>query len=185
MSRAGDARAAERAGDGALARLNAAPAAEAERVLLDCCGSRRWARAVAAGRPYADAATLLAAADRVWRRLGRDDRLEAFAAHPRIGERAARQGAGSTGRARGWSEGEQAGARSADRGTLATLAEGNRAYEERFGHVFLVCATGKSAAEMLEILERRLGNDPETELNETAEEQRKITTLRLAKLLED
>jgi OHCU decarboxylase len=170
-----------------LARLNTAPAAEAERMLLDCCGSRRWAREVAAGRPYAAAAALPAAADRVGRRLGSDDRLEAFAAHPRIGERAGRQGSGgsaSSERSRGWSAGEQSGVQSAEQEVIAALAEGNRAYEERFDHVFLVCATGKSAAEMLEILGRRLGNDPATELGEAAEEQRKITALRLAKLLE-
>jgi OHCU decarboxylase len=180
-------RVADLADDRPLARLNAAPAAEAERRRRACCGSRRGARAVAAARPSAAAAARPAAPDREGRRRGSDDRLEAFAAHPRIGERAGRQGSGgsaSSERSRGWSAGEQSGVQSAEQEVIAALAEGNRAYEERFGHVFLVCATGKSAAEMLEILGRRLGNDPATELGEAAEEQRKITALRLAKLLE-
>jgi OHCU decarboxylase len=151
-----------------LIELNDLPAAGAERALLACCGSRAWAAAMAARRPFASLDALLAAADEEWRALPEADRREAFAAHPRIGER---------GGAR--SEREQAGVRGAAAATLAELAEGNRAYEERFGHVFLICASGRSAEEMLAALHERIGNAPDVELAITAEEQRKITRLRL------
>jgi OHCU decarboxylase len=117
------------------------------------------------------------AADAVWAGLTPQDWLEAFTAHPRIGERR------PTGDPRRWSAGEQAGAAGADAVVLDALAEGNRAYEQRFGRVFLICATGRSAAEMLADLRQRLGHDPETELRVAAEEQRKITRLRLDKLV--
>ncbi len=165
----------------ALAHLNALPDDEAERELLTCCGSREWARRVAAGRPYRDAEELLDEADAVWWELGPSDWLEAFRSHPRIGERKAE--AGQTGRERAWSAGEQAGMDAAAAETQRALAEGNRAYEERFGHIYIVCATGKSADEMLAILTARLRNDPETEIRAAAEEQRKITRIRLEKLL--
>lgn len=156
----------------ALDRLNGLPSGDAVTELLRCCGSRAWARQMAASRPFRDLAALRDAADRIGSRLGREDWLEAFAVHPRIGEKGSR-----------WSEAEQAGARSADRETLAALVEANRRYESRFDHIFIVCATGKSAAEMLDLLRARLDNDPETELRIAAEEQRKITNLRLEKLL--
>jgi allantoicase len=170
--------------------LDALPARRAAAELLACCGSRAWAAGVAAARPFGDAEALAAAADKVWVRLGPDDWLEAFAAHPRIGERAAaapdapaeRPAASSAPAAPTWSAGEQAGVAEADQATLAELAAGNRKYEERFGHVFLVCATGRSAGELLAALRQRLGNDPATELRVAAEEQRKITHLRLEKL---
>ncbi|MBW3601780.1 MAG: allantoicase [Actinobacteria bacterium] len=153
--------------------LDALPRGQAESRLLGCCASRRWAAGVAGRRPFHDIARLEQAADAVWSDLGPEDWLEAFAAHPRIGER------GSD----GWSSSEQAGARDADEATLAALAEANRAYERRFGHVFLVCATGRGAGGMLDELRRRLGNDPPTELRVAAEEQRRITRLRLGRLL--
>jgi allantoicase len=153
--------------------LNALAASQAEEELLACCGSRAWAARVAAARPFADAEALAATADTVWAGLGRDDWLEAFAAHPRIGERSAS----------GWSGKEQAGVAAADPATLAELAEGNRVYEERFGHVFLICAAGKPAAAVLAALRERLDNDPATELRVAAEEQRRITRLRLEKLV--
>jgi allantoicase len=156
-------------------QLNVADPRAAETELLACCGSRAWARQVAARRPFDDADHLTRVADEVWQGLGRDEHLEAFAAHPRIGER-------SGGR---WSSQEQSGTSSAEEATLQALAEGNRTYEERFGHVFLICATGKSAAEMLEALRERLANDPDTEVQVAAEEQRQITRLRLDKLLRD
>jgi allantoicase len=159
--------------------LDALPASRAEAELLACCASRAWAAGVAAARPFGDATTLAAAADEVWTRLGPDDWLEAFAAHPRIGA-GARAAGGPPGSA--WSTGEQAGVAGADPAVLEELVEGNRAYEERFGHVFLVCATGRSAASLLAALRERLGNDPATELRVAAEEQRKITRLRLEKL---
>ncbi len=155
-----------------LDRLNVVSSEEAEAMLLPCCGSREWARRMAESRPFQNAGAMEETSDRLWRSLGREDWLEAFAAHPRIGER---------GDAR--SQREQAGALGAGADALTELAEANRAYESRFGHIFIVCAAGKSAAEMLAILRGRLGNDPETELRVAAEEQRKIMNLRLEKLL--
>ena len=169
-----------------LARLNALPAGEAESALLACCGSREWARRLAAERPFADVAALYTAADRVWGALGRADWLEAFRAHPRIGERSAADPAAAGAKAaasRGWSQAEQAGTRAAGDTTRAALAEANRDYEARFGHIFIVCATGKSAEEMRALARQRLQNDPATELGIAAEEQRKITRLRLEKLV--
>ncbi len=166
--------------DAALARLNALPAGDAEAELRACCGSREWARRVAARRPFRSADELFAAADEVWWDLGPEDWHEAFRAHPRIGERKAAPAQGA--RAAAWSAQEQSGV-DRDEALAAALAEGNRAYEERFGHIYLVCATGKTGEEMLEILRRRLENDPETELRVAAAEQAKITRLRLEKLL--
>ncbi|MDP8978283.1 MAG: 2-oxo-4-hydroxy-4-carboxy-5-ureidoimidazoline decarboxylase, partial [Actinomycetota bacterium] len=159
--------------DVGLRWLNTLPRGQAESRLLGCCASRRWAAGVAGRRPFGDLAGLEQAADAVWWDLDFQDWLEAFAAHPRIGDRTAG----------GRSASEQAGAHDADEATLAALAEANRAYEQRFGHVFLVCATGKGAGEMLDELRRRLGNGPETELRVAAEEQRRITRLRLGALL--
>jgi len=163
-----------------LAELNALPAEAAERVLLDCCGARACARAMAAARPFADDVALHRVADEVWDRATEADRLEAFAAHPRIGERAA---AAAATRHAGWSAQEQAGTAAASERTAQELAELNRAYEARFGHVFLICATGRSADEMLAALRLRIAHDAATELDIAAEEQRKITHLRLEKLL--
>ncbi len=163
-----------------LAQLNVLSREQAERDLLTCCGSRAWAREVAAGRPYADFDSLLAAADRVWLALSPNDWLEAFSKHPRIGERAARA---TPEVERGWSEGEQSHARDAAPAVLSQLAMANVEYENRFGHVFLICATGKSADEILQQARQRLHNDPDNELRVAAEEQRCITHLRLRKLL--
>jgi OHCU decarboxylase len=154
-----------------LAHLNELPGPEAARLLLGCCGARAWAEAMAAGRPYPNLEALLASADEVWRGLPADDRREAFAAHPRIGERTT-----------GQSELEQSGVRGAAAATLTELAERNRAYEDRFGHVFLVCASGQSAGEMLEALRARFDNPPELEFQVASEEQRKITRLRLERV---
>ncbi|HXU34530.1 MAG TPA: 2-oxo-4-hydroxy-4-carboxy-5-ureidoimidazoline decarboxylase [Thermoanaerobaculia bacterium] len=157
--------------------LNDLSPAEAETGFLSCCGSRTWARRMTEGRPYGDGATLLETADQVWWSLAPEDWGEAFAAHPQIGEKKIE----GDDRFRRWSEQEQAGVASAETALLAELAEANRAYAERFGYIFIVCATGKSAGEMLGLLRSRLGNDPETELRVAAEEQRKITRLRLLK----
>jgi len=167
--------------DAAVARLAALPRAEAEGRLLACCGSRRWARQVAALRPFATVDALRAASDDVWWSLAPSDWLEAFRAHPRIGEREA--DAPRDAESRAWSEGEQAGARDAAAEVRVALAEGNRDYEARFGHIFIVCATGENAASMLALLTRRLRHEPAEELRVAAEEQRKITRLRLDKLL--
>jgi 2-oxo-4-hydroxy-4-carboxy-5-ureidoimidazoline decarboxylase len=160
--------------DHALRRLNGLPDQEARMELLTCCGSRRWAARVSAGRPYADNAALLAAADEAWDAATQADVREAFAAHPRIGE-------GHRGGAQ--ERREQSASADADEETREALRAGNAEYERRFGHIYVVCASGRSAAELLADLERRLGNDPHTELCVAAEEQRKITRLRLERLL--
>jgi OHCU decarboxylase len=166
---------------GALARLNAAPREDAIAAFTQCCAARAWAETMAELRPYRDPDALLDTADRVWEELGPDAWRSAFDGHPRIGER--KPAADTSAAAQRWSEQEQAGARQADAGVQARLAEAQRAYEARFRHIFLICATGRSAAEMLQELERRLRNDPHTELRVAAEEQRRITRLRLEKLL--
>jgi 2-oxo-4-hydroxy-4-carboxy-5-ureidoimidazoline decarboxylase len=162
-----------------LDALNALPAADAERQLSTCCASRAWVERMAAGRPYADLDALLQASDRAVLELDRDGLAEALAAHPRIGQRAA----GSSTEAV-WSRQEQAGVGDADAEVRAALQEGNRAYEERFGHVFLIHASGRSAEAMLAALRERLGNDPDTEWGVVAEELRQITRLRLERLLQ-
>ncbi|NAS22761.1 2-oxo-4-hydroxy-4-carboxy-5-ureidoimidazoline decarboxylase [Herbidospora sp. NEAU-GS84] len=147
--------------------------------LLACCASARWADGVA-GRPYADLAALLDRSDAVLAMLNWADVEEALAAHPRIGDRS---GGGS--RESAWSREEQSGTAAAEEDVLRRLRAGNAAYEERFGHVYLVCATGKSAPEMLAILEDRLGNVPEKERMVVRDELGKIVRLRLAKLWEE
>ena len=169
-----------------IARLNALSMEEAQAELLKCCGSTNWARRMAQQRPFptgGDAMRrLLDSADRVWWDLGREDWLEAFTRHPRIGEKAAAKDASAE--TRRWSEEEQSGTRSAREQVLAALAKANRAYEQRFGYIFIVCATGKSSEEMLALLQQRLQNDPTAELRIAAEEQRRITHLRLRKLFQ-
>jgi allantoicase len=158
-----------------LRTLNALVPALAEAALRGCCGSRAWARAVADRRPFSSREDLDRAADAVWAALDADDWHEAFAAHPRIGERSASR----------WSTAEQSGTAGAERETMEALAEGNRAYEERFGHVFLIRAAGRSAEEMLAALRERLGNTSEEELEVAAEQQRQIMQLRLDRLLRE
>jgi len=164
-----------------LDRLNALPPEAAEAEFRACCGSRAWSRRMAERRPFAGEAELLAEAERAWWALTPDDWTEAFRSHPRIGER--RSETAQPERGARWSAQEQSGVAAAHQATLAALAEGNRVYEERFGRIYIVCATGRSAGEMLDILRARLANDPETELRVAAGEQAKITRLRLEKLL--
>lgn len=161
-----------------LAALNALPEPEARRELLACCASTAFAGAVAAARPYASADELADMSAATVLGLTWPQVLEALAAHPRIGERA-----GGTGRESAWSRREQSGTDGADEDVLTGLAEGNAAYERRFGHVYLVCATGLSAAEMLDRLTARLGNDEPAERAVVREELAKITRLRVGKLL--
>jgi 2-oxo-4-hydroxy-4-carboxy-5-ureidoimidazoline decarboxylase len=163
-----------------LAHLNAMKPEDAQAAFLRCCGSRRWAEALAGCRPFVTEAELFAAADAVWPRLAREDWLEAFAAHPRIGDLdALRKKFAATA---AWCAGEQAGVAGAGEALLQALADANRRYEERFGYLFIVCATGKEAAEMLTILRKRLENLPADEISIAAREQAKITRLRLEKL---
>jgi OHCU decarboxylase len=164
----------------ALLRWNQLPVKEAEDEILPCCGSRAWAAAVASRRPLANEAALLAASDEVWRSLGETDWLEAFRSHPRIGESVTPT---SSGQSAAWPSQEQQKVADADDAVKIALAESNREYERRFHHIFIVCATGKTAAEMLAILERRLHNDAALEMREAAEQQRQITQIRLRKWL--
>jgi OHCU decarboxylase len=164
-----------------LERLNALPEVEAANELLKCCGSIRWARRLAGERPFADFQQLLVKSDDIWLGLERPDWLEAFSSHPKIGEKKAVLA--QYPEAQQWSETEQSGARAASREDLSELASLNRAYEKKFGHIFIICATGKSSQEMIASLRERLRNDAETEIRNAAEEQRKITHLRLGKLL--
>jgi 2-oxo-4-hydroxy-4-carboxy-5-ureidoimidazoline decarboxylase len=155
-----------------LADLNALPAQDFEELLLRCCAAPGWARRVTEGRPYASLADLLAAADAAWAARDPGDLDAAMAGHPRIGER----------RLTGWSAQEQSGVGS-DTGTAVALADGNAAYEQRFGHVFLICATGSGPAEILAELNRRMANDPATEREVAAAEIGKINDIRLRKLV--
>lgn len=163
-----------------LAAWNAAEEAAALEAMVACCGARRWASAMAALRPIASVAELSAAADREWSRMEVADWMEAFACHPRIGERKAQH---ASGKSATWSIQEQSAATSAAQRVLAELTEGNAQYERRYGFTYIVCATGKSAEEMLAILKRRLSSDVETELREAAEQQRQILQIRLGKWL--
>jgi 2-oxo-4-hydroxy-4-carboxy-5-ureidoimidazoline decarboxylase len=159
----------------------------ARQALRHCCSSGRWLDALVAGRPYPDVATLLAVSDAAVAELSEADLREAMAGHPRIGDRrvvaGAVRGAGNAEPA-SWSSREQAGVGGADDDLLQALADGNRAYEQRFGHVYLACATGRDAAELLTFLHSRLGNDRETEFGVVASELAKINQIRLRKLLE-
>lgn len=148
--------------------------------MIACCGAKRWATAMVALRPIESLLELSLAADRIWSTMGEADWMEAFACHPRIGERRAEH---ASEKSVAWSQQEQASAGSAVARVLAELAAGNRLYEERFGFTYIVCATGKSAEEMLAILNRRLGNARDAELREAAEQQRQITQIRLGKWL--
>lgn len=160
--------------------LNAMSADDARETMRRCCGAGSWCDAMVAARPFVDDAAITSAADAAFDAMSRDAWLEAFTSHPKIGDLSSlrMKYAGN----KEWSGGEQSGVNTADDATLQDLADGNRAYEERFGYLFIVCATGKSAAEMLAILQSRLGNDPDSEFLIAAGEQRKITHLRLAKL---
>jgi 2-oxo-4-hydroxy-4-carboxy-5-ureidoimidazoline decarboxylase len=162
-----------------LARWNGLPPEEAAREILPCCGSKTWAASLASKRPIRDAALLIETSDAIWQNLGESDWLEAFRSHPRIGESHAEKSAAAQSSV--WSEQEQQKAAAADEAVKTALKWGNREYEHKFGRIFIVCATGKSASEILEILRRRLHNDEATELQQAAEEQRQIMHIRLNK----
>ena len=157
-----------------LEELNALEPSRAEAEFRRCCGSARWAGAMTRARPFADVDAMIALGETIWASLAPADWLEAFAAHPRIGERRAV----ST-----WSSEEQDGMRQADQRTQEKLAALNVDYQERFGYIFIVCATGKSSGDMLAMLEARMSNDAPAELAVAAGEQRRIAALRLRKLV--
>ena len=156
-----------------LGELNHLTPGDAQKTLLQCCGSRRWVQLMTARRPFATIDDLFNAADQAARELTEQDWLEAFAAHPRIGERSASA----------WSQQEQAAALDAEQSVQQKLARGNREYEAKFGFIFIVFATGKTPQEILAILEQRMTNDRATEIANAANEQRHITRNRLRKLL--
>jgi len=158
-----------------LGELNQLEASLAQAEFARCCGSSRWAVAMSVARPFATLDAMQNTGDALWASLGRSDWLDAFSAHPKIGE----QGPVSA-----WSVAEQSGMQSAGDAVKARLSVLNLEYERRFGYIFIVCATGKSSSEMLALLDARLGNTPDNELSVAAEEQRKITRLRLARLVD-
>lgn len=164
-----------------LDRFNELSAEQAARALLACCGSQRWVSRMLETRPFATVEELFEAANKIWKALDRKEQRAAFGHHPPIGGKKA--GRKQSAKAQRWSRGEQAAALQGEPETMAVLAAANQAYHAAFGHVYLVCATGKSSEEILKNLRQRLSNDPDTEWLIAAEEQRKITRLRLEKLL--
>jgi 2-oxo-4-hydroxy-4-carboxy-5-ureidoimidazoline decarboxylase len=165
-----------------LVRWNSLDPAAAAREALPCCGSQAWATALASRRPIADERTLIEISSSVWLALPEEAWQEAFDSHPRIGQKHAQ--AHSTQESLRWSAQEQRTVLSEDDSVKLALEEGNRRYEQKFGRIFIVCATGKTSAEMLALLEARMKNDAASELREAAEQQRQITQLRLHRWLE-
>jgi 2-oxo-4-hydroxy-4-carboxy-5-ureidoimidazoline decarboxylase len=172
-----------------IAELNRSPKDQALAVLLECCGSRAWAIRMVESRPFVDRTSLQNAAGNIWWSLQEQDWLEAFSRHPKIGERS--PGAGSSSQLterrssveQSFSAEEQSGMFQASGETAILIAELNRTYEARFGYIFIICAAGRPAAEMLAALESRLSNAPKLELKVAAAEQAKIMHLRLDKRL--
>lgn len=167
--------------DAAAAHLDALDEAAARDALTRCCGASRWVNGTLLKRPFGDGAGLLEAARVTWAKMERADVLEAFDHHPRIGADVAKLRE-KFARTSDWSSGEQASVSEASEAVLTALRDGNVAYEARYGHIFIVCASGKSAAEMLALLQARMDHAPEEELAIAAAEQMKITELRLEKL---
>ena len=165
-----------------LTRWNALDAESAAREVLPCCGSSVWATQLAAKRPITNDSTLLETSNAVWFSLPEEAWQQAFDSHPRIGQKHAQTHA--TEESLRWSAQEQRTALSEDEAAKLALEEANRHYEQRFGRIFIVCATGKPAREILSILDQRMTNDASTELREAAEQQRQITELRLRRWLE-
>ena len=161
--------------DNGLQRLNALPRDAALEQFMSVCSSRRWAGSMTDSRPFTDREQLHGTAESAWLSLGPEDWLEALEGHPRIGE--------SGGAAEEHSRQEQAGMQDASDSSRAAIASGNREYEERFGHVFLISAAGRSPQEILSQLTKRLDNSPEEELRVAAQEHLRITRLRLDRML--
>lgn len=162
--------------------LNHLAPAQVRKALADCCGSRKWVEQMVEQRPFLSAGHLFESAEKAWAALEREEWLAAFRHHPAIGAVPAKAQQSKAGR--GWSAAEQSTAQKASPESLAALAAANQAYHAKFGHVFLICASGKTSEEILKSLQQRISNDPERELRNAAEEQQKITRLRLEKLLE-
>jgi 2-oxo-4-hydroxy-4-carboxy-5-ureidoimidazoline decarboxylase len=168
---------------GVLVQWNRLPVDEAVKEILPCCSSKAWAAGMAARRPFSDVTTLLAASEETWSNLSAADWMEAFRGHPRIGESLATPSVSD--QSATWSAQEQKNVAAAGDAVKIALAEANQEYEQRFRNTFIVCATEKSAPEILEILRRRLQNDGPTELRQAAEQQRQITRIRLTKWLSE
>jgi 2-oxo-4-hydroxy-4-carboxy-5-ureidoimidazoline decarboxylase len=166
-----------------LERWNLLPIEQAVKEVLPCCGSNAWANGMTERRPFPEEATLLAVSDQIWRNLTEADWMEAFRSHPRIGE--SRAPVSVPTQSATWSKREQQSLTAAGDAVKIALAEANREYEGRFGHIFIVCASGKSGPEILEILRLRLENDKRSELQEAAEQQRQITQIRLKRWLSE
>ncbi len=170
-----------RFGDMTISEFNKLSKEEAVNTLLLCCGSRNWAEQMAGNRPFTSRDEMFTKADEIWVNLPEQDWLLAFDHHPKIGDvDSLRKKFSST---RSWAESEQSGTAVASEKTLQQLAELNDEYLNKFGYIFIVCATGKSADEMLDILKSRIGNDPKEELKIAAGEQQQITQIRMKKLL--
>ena len=165
-----------------LDRWNSLDPATAAQEALPCCGSRTWAAAIASCRPIADEAALIEASTSIWLALPEEAWQEAFDSHPRIGQSLPQTSA--TEESLRLSALEQRAALSQDETIRLALKEANHRYEQKFGRIFIVCATGKTSAEILSILEKRMKNDAATELREAAEQQRQITEIRLHRWLE-
>lgn len=162
--------------------LNTLPKDKLREELLKCCGSTAWVEGMLPFFPAEDLVELLEDAEEQWYKCSEADWKEAFAHHPKIGDtESLKKKFASTAT---WAAGEQSGVDTASQQTIEALAKGNQEYEAKFGYIFIVCATGKSAAEMLALLQARLPNDPKDEIEIAAEEQNKITKLRLEKLLD-
>ena len=165
-----------------LAELNQGDREQTRIELLKCCGSSKWVNNILAARPFSSVDQFHVQAEKIWLKLGKDDYLEAFAAHPKIGESKVPKKAKNTEK---WTRNEQAGMRNSPDPVKLELKKQNRKYEKKFGYIFIVCATGKSAEEMLDLLQQRLENIPMIEINIAAWEQNKITKLRLNNMLVD
>lgn len=168
-----------------LALWNLLPMGQAAKEILPCCGSTAWADGMALRRPFTDEATLLAASDETWRNLAQEDWMEAFTSHPRIGAQRSSDPGEASPQSSQWSKQEQELVAAGGDAVKVALGRANEEYERRFNRIFIVCATGKSGPEILEILRRRLGNDEDTELHEAAEQQRMIVHIRLKKWLSE
>lgn len=166
-----------------LHTINQASPADAAHLFLQCCTGARWIELMANSRPYASAQALREQADSYWQEMGEEDFLQAFDGHPKIGDVSSLKAKYAN--TKELAAGEQSGVNVASDDVIQQLADGNQQYQEKFGFIFIVCATGKSAQQMLALLQARLPNDRGTELKNAAEEQRKIFHIRLNQLLED
>jgi 2-oxo-4-hydroxy-4-carboxy-5-ureidoimidazoline decarboxylase len=163
-----------------LSLINELDSEKATETFRKCCGSENWAKQMAHARPFSSETELQNRAEDSWKKLSTDDWMQAFDAHPKIGDiESLKKKYGAT---KGWSENEQSGVNGADEQVINDLAAYNQNYEQKFGYIFIVCATGKSAGEMLSILKDRIVNSPDRELTNAIEEQKKITRIRLEKL---